>query len=79
MWYAFTLDACIGSAPTKKELLTKIRTGNKDRCKRIETGSYEYESKDDDGYWYTHAYIFQSDQIAIENGFRDQLRKYKRD
>ena len=76
MWYAFTMDSGVANADTKKELINEIQTGFQYRIKRLNKGFYEFQQKEDDDYWYTKYYLCGSENIAMNNGFGDQLKEY---
>lgn len=76
MWFAFTTDVCIADADTKRDLIADIQTGYEYRIKRLCKGFYQYEHKEDDGYWYEKFYLCSSVQVAKEHGFGDQLKEY---
>ena len=72
MWYAMNFsDGIIAEAPTKKKVLEEIADINT-RCKRLNKGAYIYEQQDESelSCWHEIAYIFGSEKIAIDNGFR---------
>jgi len=76
MWFAFTMDDCIADADTKRDLIADIQTGYEYRIKRLGKGFYQYEHKEDDGFWYEKFYLCSSVQVAKEHGFGDQLKEY---
>ena len=77
MWYAFTMDYGVAACKTKREVVSAIQTGFTSRIKKMDKGSYLYQHKEDDGFWYDKYYIFGSKSLAIKNGFCDQLKEFE--